>query len=92
MGIEPQSPKAWADMANRFARSLQLAPDRGPAGVARSDKRETKSCGLLALFTACEAGRRNRPIVGRCSGPWCSWSAPFRVRSLPRGERVHEQD
>ena len=29
MGIEPQSPKAWADMANRFARSLQLAPDEG---------------------------------------------------------------
>lgn len=29
MGIEPQSPKAWADMANRFARSLQPAPDEG---------------------------------------------------------------
>ena len=27
MGIEPQSAEAWADMANRFARSLQLAPE-----------------------------------------------------------------
>jgi hypothetical protein len=29
MGIEPQSPEVWADMANPFARSLQLAPDEG---------------------------------------------------------------
>jgi AcrR family transcriptional regulator len=30
VGIEPRSRKAWADMANRFARSLQLAPDEEP--------------------------------------------------------------
>ena len=27
VGIEPKSRKGWADMANRFARSLQLPPD-----------------------------------------------------------------
>jgi AcrR family transcriptional regulator len=27
MGLEPSSPSGWADMQNRFARSLQLPPD-----------------------------------------------------------------
>jgi hypothetical protein len=27
VGIEPRSPKAWADIHNRMARSLQLEPD-----------------------------------------------------------------
>jgi AcrR family transcriptional regulator len=30
VGIEPRSRKAWADMANRFARGLQLPPDQEP--------------------------------------------------------------
>ena len=31
LGIEPTSTQGWADMHNRFARSLQLPPDRQPS-------------------------------------------------------------
>lgn len=30
VGIEPKSPKAWADISNRVARALQLPPDDTP--------------------------------------------------------------
>jgi TetR/AcrR family acrAB operon transcriptional repressor len=35
VGIEPRSRRAWADMANRFARSLQLAPTDRTRPAAR---------------------------------------------------------
>lgn len=44
LGIEPGSPEGWADVNNRFARSLQLAPDeqhRPPSG--RSGRRSSRS-------------------------------------------------
>ncbi len=36
VGIAPRSRKAWADMSNRFARSLKLAPEAAPATRSRS--------------------------------------------------------
>ncbi|HUS60618.1 MAG TPA: hypothetical protein VMY34_00385, partial [Acidimicrobiales bacterium] len=39
MGIEPKSRKAWAEMTNRFARSLKLVPD----GAAPARKRRTRA-------------------------------------------------
>ena len=59
MGIEPQSPKAWADMANRFRGASSSPPTRGPAGSrARSDEPEAKCPAAFSrLSPACESGR-----------------------------------
>jgi TetR/AcrR family acrAB operon transcriptional repressor len=43
MGIQPSSPDAWADASNRFARSLQLAPDEARAPAPRKVKRARTS-------------------------------------------------
>ena len=42
-GIEPKSRKAWADMANRFGRSLRLPPD--DASHARPSRRSAAGAG-----------------------------------------------
>ena len=47
VGIEPRSAKAWADIQNRLARSLQLPPDdkerKPPAAKRRRSASEPKS-------------------------------------------------